>query len=457
MNWFTRLMAAPMSDLWLPVLFCGSVLFSILGLHWLWLQWRVQRLSNQLQQPQLNEVLDETLPLNTVPSSTSALSDLHALTAQKHPVQLEEQAHVEAEYIPSTQLVAERLDPTFDMPDLMSDSSIDVPIYLEPLEATLPAPVLIEPEATHTEQAPHDAEAVIVTPSDEKIDVLAEETVFFKPASTVLLAKPALPIAPAVHPVFHYAMRLSWVDEASKASLNDAIQAHPWQQALPLIWTLDSDDPCSMIAAMQVASRRELATEHDANQFKAWCEAIASSTAGRCEPFSLQPWESFLDEAHGLLIRLDSVIVLKVSVPTVQLDLFTQSLLAARFTQAQEHWYYQEQDTSTKIWLERLWHQGGSDASASLPAVFQVMIDIPHLDALEARKVYMRLRAVARTSAAILQSAQGVHLAEGMLDRYSRELMMKQDALLQANVAPGSLLAKQLYMPQLSLSHDLNA
>jgi hypothetical protein len=257
--------------------------------------------------------------------------------------------------------------------------------------------------------------------------------------------------------VFHYAMRLTWIDAASKASLNDAIEANPWVHALPVIWSLDANDDCSMLVAMQVASRRELASEADAQLFKTWCDTIASSTAGLCESVSIAPWESFLDEAHGLLIRLDSVIVLKVAVPTVQLDLFAQSLLAARFTQAQEHWYYQEQDTSTKIWLERMWHQGAADANASQPAVFQVMIDIPHLDALEARKVYMRLRAVARTSAAILQSAQGVHLAEGMLDRYSRELMMKQDALTQADVAPGSLFAKQLFKPQLSLSQDLNA
>jgi hypothetical protein len=131
--------------------------------------------------------------------------------------------------------------------------------------------------------------------------------------------------------------------------------------------------------------------------------------------------------------------------------------LAARFTQAQEHWYYQEKDSQTKTWLERLWHQTSPDGTANQQAVFQVMIDIPHLDSFEGRRIYMRLRAVARTSAAILQSAQGVHLAEGMLDRYSRELMMKQESLSKADVAPGSLLAKQLFHPQLSLSSDLAA
>lgn len=462
MNWLKQLAATPFSDLWLPVILCGLVLISLLGLHWLWLSWRVQRLNNKLNQaPTTATLAHDTVPLAAKPvvntSDFNDLSDLHALTAQRHPVTLEEQTQPETPYIPSTQLVAERLDPTFDLSDMARDSSIDVPIYLEPLTEPLAPLTPTEPQTTAQEPIPQAQALAADMPVDSPTNVLSEEAVFFKPHSTVLLAKAPVPVAPAVHPVFHYAMRLTWIDAASKASLNEAIEANPWVHALPVIWSLDANDDCSMLAALQVASRRELASEADAQLFKAWCDTIASSTAGRCERVSIAPWESFLDEAHGLLIRLDSVIVLKVAVPTVQLDLFTQSLLAARFTQAQEHWYYQEQDTSTKIWLERLWHQGAADANANPPAVFQVMIDIPHLDALEARKVYMRLRAVARTSAAILQSGQGVHLAEGMLDRYSRELMMKQDALTQADVAPGSLLAKQLFKPQLSLSQDLGA
>jgi hypothetical protein len=418
------------------VVLIGLLLVSVLGLHWLWLSWRVQRLSARLQAP-VTAPAEQEPPLtatdgqqvaHTHTAKLAGLSDIHALTAQKHPVTLEERLHEESDYVPSTLLVSERLDPTFD------------PSEHSPLDEQGATPALEDRPAP-----PDSADAA----------ASLDEAIFFKPPHTVLQAKQIAPQAPQIHPQFHYQARITWPDDQGKRVLADALQSSPWTQALPLLCAPDPDDDCSVIAAWQVVSRRILANASDAVQFQDWCANVAQMSAGRSELLSDPSWEAFLDTAHGLLIALDSVIVLKVSVPLVQMDLFAQSLIAARFTQSQEHWCYQEHEHSAPVYLERLWQQANADGSANQQAVFQLMIDIPHLDALEARKIYMRLRAVARTSAAIMQSAQGVHLSEGMLDRYSRELMLKQDALNQAKVPPGSALAQSLFKPALRLNSDL--
>jgi hypothetical protein len=425
------LLATPFSDLWLPTLLIGALIIVLLGVHYLWLSWRVESLSKPRAGAQSNHANayagSEPLPIAKTPSQYPGLSDLQAFTAQKQPVTLEEQANLESAYVPTTLIVTQRLDPTFDGFD-----SFD-----EPAPAHLNA---AEKLSAIDQPRPPDG---------------VDEDVFFKPHATVLLAKPPAPAAPAIHPVFHYQARLSWSDTQGKHVLVDALNASPWTHPLPVVWSPDPQDDTSVIAAWQVASRRELASLEDAQHFKQWCETLASMSAGRCEFLAHHAWEPFLDEAHSLLIGLDSVIMLKVAVPLVQLDLFAQSLLAARFTQAQEHWCYQEHEHSTAVYLERQWQQSSAESAVNQQAVFQLILDIPHLDSLEARKIYMRLRAIARASASILQSAQGVHLSEGMLDRYSRELMMKQEALTQAQVPPGSALAKQVFKPQLSLNKDL--
>jgi hypothetical protein len=307
-------------------------------------------------------------------------------------------------------------------------------------------------------------------------DIDGAEGIFFSPHAATLNAR-AQQLQPlTLHPQFHYQARFTWGDITGKQVLFDMMRDYAWPHALPVVWLNDPSNERSMIAAWQVVNRRELATAEQAEQFKQWCDTIASLGGAQYTLLTQAPWESFLDEAHSLLIGLDSVIVLKVSVPLVQLDLFAQSLLAARFTQSQEHWVYQEHAHSAAICLERLWQQNAqvqqvqqaqqeqptseplqpsANADVAQNAVFQLIIDIPHLDSLEARKVYMRLRAVARASAAILQSAQGAHLSEGMLDRYSRELLLKQEALVKADVPPGSPLAKAVFKSHLGMSSDL--
>jgi hypothetical protein len=428
MDVLKRFAATPFSDLWLPVIVCGLVLILLLGLHWLWLNWRLRRFSLQPQRTVSEDKAGEqTSPL--APPIEGVLSDIYAFTAQKQPITLEERHIQEAPYIPSARLVSERLDPTFSGFEAVDESIVGF---------NPPVP----PQALNAERL---------------IDNPTEQEIFFKPHSTVVFAKAHTPEAPTAHLVFHYQARLSWGDAQGKYVLGNALQSHPWTHSLPVIWTPDSNDECSVIAAWQVVSRRELANQQDCEHFKQWVNLLATLSAARCEMLSAEPWDTVLDKAHSLLIGLDSVIVLKVAVPVVQVDLFAQSLLAARFSQVQEHWLYQEQGDSAPIWLERLW-QNNSDAQTAVnqQAIYQLILDIPHLDSLEARKIYMRLRAVVRTSAAIVQSAQGAHLSEGMLDRYSRELMMKQDALVQAQVVPGSVLAQQLFKPQLSLSQDLS-
>jgi hypothetical protein len=42
-----------------------------------------------------------------------------------------------------------------------------------------------------------------------------------------------------------------------------------------------------------------------------------------------------------------------------------------------------------------------------------------------------------------------------MLDRYSRELLLKQEALVKADVPPGSPLAKAVFKSHLGMSSDL--
>ncbi len=441
MSGFNSFTSTHFSDLWLPTVTIGLGLILLLALHWLWSAWRVQRVEKRLARQQAPLATADAMPTAldehmTPHDGVHGLSDLNAFTAQKHPVALEEK--------PLALSVYEVLAPRIE-----HDDRIDPSFYVDDIAAA--------PQPSEITSAVHDGSDL-------------DETVFFKPHTTLLQNKPRVDSAPLAHPVFHYQARFSWVDIQGKQALAQALQAHPWAYPLPLTWCLDAQnvqdmkdaqdaqDTCSAIAAMQVASRRELAGSDGAAQFKQWCETLANQCGATLAMINNVDWDTFLDQAHTLLIGLDSVIVLKVSVPLVQLDLFTQSLLAARFTQSQEHWFYQEHAHSSAIWLERLWQKGSGQSQAqsdSQQAVFQIIIDIPHLDSLEARKVYMRLRAVARTSAAIMQSAQGVHLSEGMLDRYSRELMMKQDALTHAHIAPGSELAKQVFKPQLSLNQDL--
>jgi hypothetical protein len=481
MSWLKQIFATPFSDLWLPTLAIGGCLIALLGLHWLWLQWRVSRAEAGSRAATLNAAaqadaalnghaashdtarehrLSSTSSTSTLAPNFSALSDIHAFTAQKRPVLIEDLNDAGDPFQREKSFnVVQRIEPGFEMPAteglhsdrLCSDSSYP------------PSTAAANPNV-HANQVQAGVQLDATAQADGNDGA---EGVFFSPHAATLNAR-AQQLQPLnLHPQLHYQARFTWGDALGKQVLSEVLPANPWPHTLPVVWLNDPSSERSMVAAWQVVNRRELATAEQAEQFKQWCDTIASMGGAQYALLTQALWESFLDEAHSLLIGLDSVIVLKVSVPLVQLDLFAQSLLAARFTQSQEHWVYQEQSHSASIFLERLWQQTAqaqpTQASHSLQApadttqnaVFQLIIDIPHLDSLEARKVYMRLRAVARASAAILQSAQGAHLSEGMLDRYSRELLLKQEALVKADVPPGSLLAKAVFKPHLGMSSDL--
>jgi hypothetical protein len=500
MNWIKQWFSTPFSDLWLPTIAIGALLIALLGIHWAWLQWRLSRLESSSRSATLNAAAQADAALNapmavrsmahehslsstaaSAPISTvdsmpnfGALSDIHALTAQKRAVLIEdfndaldpfqrENTFSYAQRVQHTKH-GQRIEPGFAMPaaDGLS-SKVLVSAPTQPFDQT---------DTTDTNTSFGEAAQFDVRAQAGETDPSEGEGIFYSPSAAILSARAQQTPPLNVHPQFHYQARFTWGDALGKQVLNEVLPAHPWPHVLPVVWFQDPSSERSMVAAWQVVNRRELATAEQAEQFKQWCDTIASMGGAQYALLTQAPWESFLDEAHSLLIGLDSVIVLKVSVPLVQLDLFAQSLLAARFAQSQEHWVYQEQSHSATICLERLWQQTAqaqpahaqhAQASDSLQipadtiqnAVFQLIIDIPHLDSLEARKVYMRLRAVARASAAILQSSQGAHLSEGMLDRYSRELLLKQEALIKADVPPGSPLAKAVFKPHLGMSSDL--
>jgi hypothetical protein len=449
------LLATPFSDLWLPTVLIGLAIIALLLLHWLWLSWRVQRLNKRLRAQAQPSLASDTVPTgmglgvtsalaaDAATGSTHVLSDLNAFTAQRNPVALEEKTVEVPRYEPTviSPALDERIDPSFEVPPLGAALNVGrLPVEqanfaVNPAEAGSPSHAASElPASSMGDEAP----------------------VFFNPHTTLLQNKAPQAQTPTAHEVFHFQARFSWGDAQGEALLKQALQTNPWTHALPVSWCGDASNALSVVAAWQIVNRRELAQPQDAEFFKRWCATVANASGAQLDFLSPMEWEGFLDRAHALLIDLDSVIVLKVGVPLVQLDLFTQSLLAARFVQNQEHWVFQEHAHSGAICLERLWLKANaSDAANNQQAVFQLIIDIPHLDSLEARKVYMRLRAVSRASAAIIQSTQGTHLSEGMLDRYSRELMMKQDALSQAKVVPGSALAISLFKPQLRLNADL--
>lgn len=405
----------------------------------------------------------QTYQPSHAPRDFSHLVDLHTLTAQRNPVHIETfpiddlprpiaKSHVLAADLAWDETALTAYDP------LHQTSQLSQTPHLSGLSAST---------QQDTHQQDRGFTSNTATPARSPIvdtDDASAQSVFIKPVAPPRYDKVTTPTPVKLHPQFHCAARLTWGEPQGKQVLSQLLTtpdaARHWGGALPLDWLRDPSDDNSILAAWQVINRRTLATNEDALGFKKWCEQIATLGAARYQPLSVTPWESLIDDAHSLLISLDCVIVLKVSVPLVQLDLFAQSLLAARFTQVQEHWQFQDTEQGAPVLLERLWQQNqhsqqDQTLQNSQNAVFQLIIDIPHLDSLEARKVYMRLRAVARASAAILQSAQGAHLSEGMLDRYSRELLLKQEALSKADVEPGSTLARQVFHPYMQRNSDL--
>jgi hypothetical protein len=476
------------SDLWLPTLMGLSLLWLVLSLPFFWAWLRVWYFKKRLhtfyalhtepsQQPapECVDVSDGGVEhyLNKFRTIFDSVGDLAAFTAQKNPVVLEERLEplnyglYEAANNQTSHLG--RVEPAWSIEQrlTLNEEMNEQPITIEPSNATLN-----NPPTLHV--------------SD--LDTVFEATSLAAPlqASTQLITTlvPAaiIPELLVSHELFHYQVRLFWQTEQGKDDLSTVLREHPWLHITPVSVCLDMDSnqAHSVVLAWQIIHRRYTANAYDLAQFKQWCATLAVAAHANYEFISPGSWDSLIAEAHSLLSVLDSAIIVKMSVPSTQLDLFTHSLLAARFVQEQEHWAYYDAQGVQLLVLERLWqtdqrkqhhqpgqvdevqpiHAIGLELAASPSAhdgrtVFQLIIDLPHLEILEARKIYMRLRAVARTSAVILQAANGTSLSEGMLDRYSREMLLKQESLTNAGVVPGSILAQTVFQPQIKLNQDI--
>ncbi len=456
---------APMrSDLWWPMVWLSLAGLSAFVAHCLWCQWRVLRLSQSQavhspQQQAHQELALDVFQANSF--SNSATEPGFAAMGSEH-------ARASLPTSPQTLGLAA---------SEMVNQSVSHAAHHRLKDFSH----IVDLHALTAQKKPIVIESYPIDPSDDEHEPTAAQS------SARLEAPPSQTVSLNVsqgmpHPQLHWTVRLIWDQDPGEQLLNQLLQAYPCPMALPVSWFADTQHQHAVRVAWQVVNRKERASTEQMLGFVQWCETLADAGAARVELVqAMSSWDAFVDEAHALIIGLDSVILLKLSVPLAQLDLFAQSLLAARFTQQQEHWVYQEHEQGARVCLERLWQQdlavisnpqttlarahvssndGGvgtpSEQPHSANAYFQLLLDIPHLDGLEARKVYMRLRAIARASAAIMQSAQGAHLSEGMLDRYSRELMLKQEALSKADLMPGSWLTRTVFNPQLTLSQDLN-
>ena len=479
------------SDLWIPLALGAVSILGLLGLHWAMLRWQAARLTASLKA----KTIAATDPATETPIDLDQLVPLQSFTAPQHQVRVED--------LP---LLPEDLSPDFQHKTLDPHQFSDAfdPSLTELNPAPLKQPAILGPVAQESflpdravsnalSQHASDDEPFSIDLSPDSESDLEPKDAPFAPTLQEPAANAPEPIhtldltqLPHAHDTVHYQKRLVWDDPAQLPLLAKALKDRPWTHVLPVTLCVDSDQALSLAIppsrsvrlAWQVLSRKYLADAADVAQFEAWCETIAVAMGGWVEPITQLGGEQFIDRAHSEVMALDSVITLRVSVPAAQMDLFAQSLLAARFVQHQEHWVYEEQSANsnkdsaihaTGIVLERLWkgvssssqaaaQHSSADASATNNSVvFQLVIDIPQLDSLAARKVYMRLRGVARVSAAILQSAQGAHLPDATLDKYGQFMIARQEALSLAGFEPAGELAQRLYSPRIRTVSDLEA
>ncbi len=422
------------SDLWLPSLLCVVGIVLVLSLRWLWFFGRVQQLQKKIKlnqsQSQFNngpvttdsisKSADTAYRMNKFRDILGAIGDLTAFTAQKNPIILEELT---------------------EKNHLITETTISTTISA------------VIDKATETEKAPFLYTSKLVS-SEVMPDTLQDEFI------TTLVPVKVVAVSPPffAHELFYYQARLTWKNVINKEQFLLLLSERPWQHSLPVCVCSDISNNDAIILGWQVIHRHELATIGTLNIFKEWCMSLANTTYADCTFITTAAWDNFIDEAHSLLAGLDGAIILKISVPIAQLDLFTQALLAARFVQQQEHWIHSDAEQKNTIVLERLWQTVQATHSLNALteyAIFQLIIDLPHFDVLEARKIYMRIRAVTKTSTATLQSVNGLHLSEGMLDKYSREMILKQESLTQAGLIPGSKLAQGVFSPKLKNNYDL--
>jgi hypothetical protein len=465
------------SDLWLPSLVCVVSIVLVLSVRWIWFFWRVQQLQNKIKlnysqsssesvtMHATSQRIDTSYHLNKFRNILGVIGDLTAFTAQKNPIVLEELIEKKPPDLnPDLNPIHQKINPTI-LPELNLGHQTDDSFKSDYLKNQLKNKHLIINTATDTTTdttintiTNTEKETLLHTPKKASSKA-TRDTVQDEFITTLVPAKAMpTPIPFFAHELFHYQARLTWANIVDKEQFLLLLNERPWQQSLPVRVCSDITNNDSIILGWQVIHRHELATIEALNIFKEWCVSLADATHANCKFISTLTWDNFIDEAHSLLASLDSAIILKISVPTAQLDLFTQALLAARFVQQQEHWTHSDAEQKNTIILERLWQTVQATYSPDAlteHAIFQIVIDLPHFDVLEARKIYMRIRAVTKTSTATLQSVNGLHLSEGMLDKYSREMILKQESLTQAGLIPGSKLAQDIFSPKLKNNYDL--
>lgn len=476
------------SDLWLPCFIGIVVVVCIVSIWWLWCFFRVYQLEkkiNQWSNPIDSMDLDLThsqgkidanihnTPLDTVSRISKfrnilgVIGDLTAFTAQKNPIVLEE--IIENYPVNTNDFIKTPIKDVAIKDKVIKDTPITTDVIPSNIYIDTPNQVAGQSQLNTTGILDNTIEKNIPVASNvllQGVDNINQPIIHAtEPVRTLVPAKP-LDIPPLLfaHDIFHYQAKLTWHTLKDKEYGLSIINELNWQHTLPVCICADLNTDTknsanfSIILAWQVIHRYELGSVHTLNIFKEWCISIAKKSQAQYDFITVMDWENFIDEAHSLLSGLDGAIILKISVPLTQLDLFAQSLLAARFVQQQEHWIYSDIEQKNTVLLERLWQTLPLNA-VSQPlmeyAIFQMVLDLPHFDTLEARKIYMRIRAVVKNSKSSLQSVNGLHLSEGMLDKYSREMILKQEALSKAGLIPGSQLAHSIFSPKLNNHQDL--
>lgn len=397
--------------------------------HFLWTQarWTYWVKRNIHSPASLAQTVGKNRPQTTAarhaePQAADAdgLIPIDALTAQPRPVVLHE------EYWQ----VAETQTP-------LPPSSSDHDARVEPRFSNAPAsltPASVQ-EMANTHMAAAHVPVLTVAPP-------AQQT----PSLATLLPP---------HAVMQYVVRLGWDRPPSPEKIQEVLNKLPWPGAMPVQkWTNPSGTALEL--GLYLVSRTHAAQLRDFAAFDRWVRVLAESLNTH-EPPVFHAETALLQTraAQNLLSDLDSVFNVRLYVPASQLNLFEQSLVAARFITFDEHWLFQDTKSSEGLWLERLW--GAAVVQDDAAAIFQMAIDIPNLGILEARKAYMRLRAVARASAAIVQTDQSAHLSEGMLEKFAREITHRQDNLSKAGIEPGSPMARHLFKPRIKTQKDFAA
>ncbi len=427
------------SDLWWPLAAVALLALLPVLVYFVWTQARWAHLKKRsLLSPAARQTA-RNFAAHSAASADDGLVPLDALTAQPRPVVLLE------EYWPA--------EPQNTAPETTQNMAIDA-AHHAPLGRVEPsfagaAGLAASPISADAlpEQAEPEASADLVFTAPARVAVLTVAPPELQAPSPAELLPP--------HAVMQYVIRLVWQRPPIKEKVHAALADLPWPGAMPVQHWLNASGT-AMELGLYLVNRKQATQARDFAAFDRWARVLANSL-GADEPPTFLAETALLQTraAQHLLGDLDSVFNVRLHVPASQFNLFEQSLVAARFTAVDEHWLFQEHKHHEGLWLERLW--GAQAAKETQSAIFQMAIDIPHLGVLEARKAYMRLRAVARASAVIVQTDQGAHLSEGMLEKFAREITARQELLAKAGIEPGSASAKVLFKPRIKMQKDFAA